>query len=484
VARDWSFAGLGLAELTLLPVLSGLCLWPGIQWYRRGMHWLPLGEAYAAMHLFYYVLPCLAGRPDWLAVSQPDRFLTLFGVTAFLAAFLAVYRMSLPKQGPTSQSMGIMRREVNVSIVWGMFGLWLVWNVIVQSGWLPGVGGLLNVFRSIATASGSMAVIFLFFQSGRRRLAPSARLFLVTGFVAGLAFSFASGFLNGGAEMMGAALLAFSLGRRQLPAPAILLCLTVLAVLQLGKGEYRAKYWAENTNYSSRPVGLVKGYTTWLTAAWHGLMRENQGNDEQQGFLERASLVQVLAHAMEVVPAQQPFLEGKTYAMLPELMVPRIFWPEKPRGTLPSETLGVYIGIQTEQGTDVTGIAVGQVAEGWINFGWFGFVLAGAFFGILFGLPAKWSRELAPNQAGWLLASIFLIYSINLENTIVEVLCSLFTALLMGIVLLLAISREIIIKPRFRRRTGSAAAAGPEGLAMPRESNTLPGANEPVGGSQ
>ncbi len=419
-----------------------LCVWPGIQWYRRGMHWLPLGEAYAAMHLFYYVLPCLEGRADWLEVSEWNRFLTLLGVIVSLAAFLTVYRISLPKQRPVSGAIGVMHREVNVSIVWGMFGAWLAWTVAAESGWLPNVGSVFNVFRSVVTASGSMAAVFLFYQLGRGRFTAVERVFLVVGFVMGLAFNFASGFLNGGAEMMGAALLAFSLGRKRLPAIATLVCLVTLAVLQLGKVEYRATYWAQDQNTSSRPIGLVNGYTTWLTAAWHGLMRENQGNGEQEGFLERISLIQILAHAMEVVPAQEPFLKGQTYLMLPELMVPRVFWPEKPRGTLPSETLGIHIGIQTLQGADITGVAVGQVAEAWINFGWLGFALAGAFMGLLFGLPARLSRELAPNQAGWLLASVFLIYSINLENTVVEILCSLSTALIMGVVLLLAISRE------------------------------------------
>lgn len=454
-ARDWSFAGLSWPEALMLPCLTVLCVWPGIQWYRRGMHWLPLGEAYAAMHLFYYVLPCLQGRPDWLAVSPHCRFLALVAVGVFLASFQAVYRMSLPKQQPLLLQTGIMNRTVSVYFVWGLFGLWLGWILIVQSGLMPNAKGLLNLFRSVNTAAGSMAVIFLFYQSGRGRLVPSTQYMLVAGLVAGLALTFANGFLNGGAEMMGAALLAYSLGRKRIPAIAMTLGLIVLAVLQLGKGEYRAKYWVENANYSSQPVRLVEGYSTWLTAAWHDLTMGKQGGDEHQNILERVSLVQVLAVVVDATPARLPFLHGKTYAMLPELMVPRVFWPAKPRGTLPSERLGIYYGIQTAEGSDVTGISIGQVAEAWANFGWLGLVAAGAFLGLLYGIPARLSRTLTPNQAGWLLASIFLIYSINLENTLVEILCSLSTALLMGIALLLAISRETIIMPRLRRQTGS-----------------------------
>jgi hypothetical protein len=448
------------------------------------MHWLPLGEAFVAMHLFYYVFPCLQGRTDWLAISQAGHLLALTGVGIFLAAFLAAYHFCLPRQHLALPSIGVTQRVVNASIVWGIFWLWLTWSVVVQSGWLPSIGNLLNVFRSAATASGSMAAVFLFYQSGRKRLKPNARVFLLAGFGIGLAINFASGFLIGGAELMGAALLAFSLGRKRLPAGATILALAVLAVLQLGKGEYRARFWGENTNYSLRAVGLVEGYSAWLTASWHALNRGKQENDEPVGFLERTSLIQILARAMEVVPAQERFLKGETYAMLPELMVPRIFWPQKPRGTLPSETMGVHIGIQTEEGTNFTGVSVGQVAEGWINFGWFGLVLAGAFLGVLYGLPARLSRELAPNQAGWLLAAVFLIFSVNLENSVVEVLCSLITALIMGVALLLAVSGETIIGPRSKRRTTSSVADGRGGIAAPSQSKDVPDAKESVGGSR
>ena len=63
------------------------------------------------------------------------------------------------------------------------------------------------------------------------------------------------------------------------------------------------------------------------------------------------------------------------------------------------------------------------------------------FFGILFGLPAQMSNMLNPRQAGGLIAAIFLIYSADLEFTLVEIICSLCQTLLPGVALLVAISR-------------------------------------------
>ncbi len=441
MARDWQFKGLGVDELLLLSCLAGLCLWPGLQWYRRGMKWLPLGEAFAAMHLVYYVLPCLAGRPDWLAVPPGYRVQTLIGVGVFLVSLMVAYQLFLPRRPPVPPT-GLLRRELGMNIVWNLFGFWLVWTLIVQSGWLPRVGAMLNVFRSVVTASGSIGIVCVFFRWGRNQLSPVEILFAGAGLTLGLILSFASGFLNGGAEIMGAALLAFTLGRKRLPVAALLAGAGILGFLQLGKGEFRNTYWADEENFSSRPVGLSESYVTWLKASWHGLTRKGLNPEEKQGLLTRTSLIQFLAVAMENSPEQKPFLEGQTYLMLPELLVPRIFWPEKPRGTLPTETLGIYYGIQNEEGADYTGIAVGPLVEGWANFGWVGLALAGAFFGVLFGLPARLSRGLTPVHVGWLLASVFLVYSLDMEHSIPEIMSSLLQALLMGAVMLVMVSRE------------------------------------------
>ena len=103
--------------------------------------------------------------------------------------------------------------------------------------------------------------------------------------------------------------------------------------------------------------------------------------------------------------------------------------------------MAIYIGIQTEAGANFTGISVGPISEAWLNLGWPGIVLAGAFFGLLFGLPAQMSNMLNPRQAGWLIAANFSIYSADLEFTLVEIICSLCQTLLPGVVLLVAISR-------------------------------------------
>ncbi|HEX5397666.1 MAG TPA: hypothetical protein VFY06_01275 [Verrucomicrobiae bacterium] len=454
VARDWSFRGLGVTELLLLPVLAVLCLWPGLRWYQRGMKWIPLGESFAGMHLIFYVLPCLDGRPDWLGFSPELRAKTLLAVGAFLLVFVLIYEWLLrPTPGSVKHSTFFLR-ESNPSAFWLLFCLWLGWSVMVQTGWLPGLGSLLNVFRSVITAAASIAIVNLFFRLGRGWLSGGDVALVLGGLLIGLVISFASGFLITGGLLMMAALMAYTLGRKRLPVLALLSCALVLAFLNLGKVEYRDTYWAEGKNYSEQHVGLVEGFSTWFQASWHGLTHGTTGGDNASSreLLYRASLVQVLATAMQTVPGQKSFLNGETYLMLPELLTPRIFWPEKPRGTIPTETMGIYIGIQSEQNADYTGVSVGPLAEGWLNFGWIGVVGAGAFFAVFFGLPARLSRDLTPIQVGWLLASVFLVYSTDTSHSIPELIASLVQALLMGALVMFFVSSEKVVAAPSRRR--------------------------------
>lgn len=455
IARDWSLAGLGLLEITLLMGLAVLCVVPMFQWYRRGMSWIPLGESFVAMHLIYYVFPCLSGRQDWLVYAESQRVLVLLAVGVFLTAFLVTYKLFFASSSLFLNRAALLQREVGWGTIWAFFIVWLGWSLLLQSQLLPNPGRLFQAFRSITTAAGSVGVIFLFYQVGQRRCSPSQLFYVMGGFVIGLAANFASGFLNGAAQLLGAALLAFTLGRKQVPVRAVAFSVVLLAVLHLGKSDYRNAYWSGGANYSKQRIGLVAGYKTWFKAAWQNLQQGNEPGAEQHGMLERASLVNMLGNVMEATPARLPFLHGQTYLMLPELMVPRVFWPDKPRGTLPSETLGIYYGIQTVEGADFTGIAIGPLAEAWANFGWFGLVAAGSFLGMLFGLPATLTRTLDPKQIGWLLASIFLLYCTNLEHSIPETLCSLLTALLMGVLMLTVVSRAAFIPRPVRRRRAS-----------------------------
>ena len=448
LTRLWSHGSFGVGELLLLALLSFFCLLPTMRWFQIGMPHLPLGEGFAFMHLIYYVIPCLGAHEGLADFSAGLRLKAEAGLILYLAALNLVYWWATRRRRGAFNQTHLMRREVSVIAIWSLLGLWLMISVALQFGLMPNFGSLRNVFRAFLGALGSIAVVCLFYRCGKGIYGLFPLALAVSGLAIGVGATFVSGSLISGACILGAALLAYTLGSKRVPVVAIVVVLLLLGFLQAGKGGYRNALLNEKTGYVETPTSFYAAYNLWFRVSWLALTRpDNEGKGEQNIF-ERASLVQVFTVAMDTVPHKLPYMFGETYGMIPELLVPRFFWPDKMRGTWPTECMGVYIGIQTEVGTDTTGIAVGPPAEGWLNFGWAGLVLEGVLFGVFFGWPASLTRRLEPHNIGWLMCCVFLVACVDMEHSFPEMFCSTLGGFMVGFVMLLSIST----KPKLRRK--------------------------------
>jgi hypothetical protein len=80
-------------------------------------------------------------------------------------------------------------------------------------------------------------------------------------------------------------------------------------------------------------------------------------------------------------PERQDYLYGATYRHVLPQLVPRFFWADKPRSHVATYELSIYYGLQQAEDTDRTTIAFGMLAEAYANFGLFGGILLGVFWG-------------------------------------------------------------------------------------------------------
>ncbi len=431
-----------MLETVVLSALFMICVLPMTNWYLRGMAWIPLGECLVLMHLIYYVLPCLSGREDWAGFSESEHLMAELAVGLFLISFLIVYYAILRTRWEFLSRATILRREMRPDAMWGFFALWIVGSVLVQNHLLPAMASYTNVFNSFLTALGAMSIAYLFYQMGRGNLTRSGRFFAIGGFGLGLASGFASGLLQGNVQTLGAAFLAYTLGAKKIPFSGIALSFVFLMILQLGKHEYRTAYWVNQSGAADRD-SLVEHYETWINAGLEKLLPSDEAReDNTQNVFARASLIHILATAMAQTDESRPCLYGTTYAMVPELLVPRAFWPDKPRGTEASESIGIYYGVQSEAGAEVTGIAVGPLTEGWANFGWVGMAVAGSLFAILYGIGVRTAFNLVPSQVGWLLCAVLIGYCIEMELCFAEMFSSLVQAMVVAFALLFIFSQK------------------------------------------
>jgi hypothetical protein len=190
-------------------------------------------------------------------------------------------------------------------------------------------------------------------------------------------------FLTAGMAIMILAALGYISGSRKIPLIPILVILPVLGVLHNGKSVMRERYWDENGHRQVQLADLISFYSDWFDAglSFHSETEQKKGTAK---LLDRSSLIQMLCLVIAETPDRRPYMDGKTYALIPEQFVPRFFWPSKPPAHVATNMLAIYYGLQDEDATKSTTIGFGFVAEAYANYGLFGVGIIGFIVGALY----------------------------------------------------------------------------------------------------
>ncbi|OLE25637.1 MAG: hypothetical protein AUI36_32495, partial [Cyanobacteria bacterium 13_1_40CM_2_61_4] len=174
--------------------------------------------------------------------------------------------------------------------------------------------------------------------------------------------------------------------RRKFPVTAAFLVLPVILFFQPTKETFRGRYWKGNsTDSRTERVGF------WVENSWKlwaSVLTEQSGEqakDLANATLGRLSLLQQTANVIEMTPSRVPYQHGSTYSYMAITFIPRFVWPDKPSVNDANRWYQVTYGLSRPQELSSVSIAVGTLAESYINFGWFGPVLVMLPLGILLG---------------------------------------------------------------------------------------------------
>jgi hypothetical protein len=439
------------ALLPLCALMAFLTLYPLWRWLGEGMASFPLMAAYALMHIPSYLVPFLEGRPDVIGYSPAVSAKTALAVCAYLFSFQVAghWTGADPWGGARLNRLFLVRTIPSIResvLMWFLLGIWWCFIMALNAGFLPDFGTSFQVVRVMAVTPGLLAAFYFFFLHGRRALNTLQKSILMGLVATGVAMDFTSGYLIGGGSMLLLVFLAYMMGSKRVPVLPLTGCLLLLSFLQLGKTDMRDKYWNmdEGIVYGAARLNPIEVYTFWGKASWQKLIGQStQEEDTSESLLHRSAIAHMLALAISETPQNKPYLNGLTYKQIPRLLVPRMLWKDKPHGNLPTETLGIYYEVQTEQTLASTSIAFGQIAEAWANFGWIGIFVVGGMVGLVLSLPSHLSMGCSFNQVGFFLSAVVLASSYNLEMTLGPWLVSLFDALLVGSIGLYLISRPV-----------------------------------------
>jgi hypothetical protein len=245
---------------------------------------------------------------------------------------------------------------------------------------------------------------------------------------------------------MGIAALGYISAAGKIPWGAMILGVIGIAFLHAGKGDMRDAYWGAESDRTVQPWDYPEFFGDWTSSSMDGVVGNIPDEDEKSSSLvERSSLMQLLIYEQDITPDHLPFMWGDTYMIVPELMIPRILFPEKPTTHEGTYRLNIYYGFQTREETENTTIGFGLLNESYANFGYFGMaglaIFIGGFYGFVEGLAL--SVPLLSLRGLWVV--IVACYAFQVEFAAGVWAAALFqsTVALFGLAVLLMKSRPV-----------------------------------------
>jgi len=302
----------------------------------------------------------------------------------------------------------------------GVVCLWLGMRVAARFHWLPKIGAdisdspncgnylrMIFIFGTLVkafvpiTAFGaggrqivsnfentvpvvSFAILVRYYLRGK--ILPFDKL-LILGFgLVALLVGISSGWLGSFVSVGVVCVVVYIYERRRFPVLAVLIMLPVILFFQPAKQAFRGRYWKGNSTDSS-----TERVSFWVENSWklwrNALMDENgeQTKDLANATLSRLSLLQQTANVIEMTPSKVPYQHGSLYSYIAVTFIPRFLWSDKPSVNDANHWYQVTYGLSQPEQLSTVSIAVGTVAESYINFGWFGPVLIMFPLGIFLG---------------------------------------------------------------------------------------------------
>jgi hypothetical protein len=293
---------------------------------------------------------------------------------------------------------------------------------IESSAYVFGSGG--RQFLVLLASTVPMALFVLLFRKLLRRQANHGEILLIVVFlVARFAAGIASGWLGSGVAIMITCSVAYLYEQRKIPALAVILVIAYILFFQAGKTAFRRTFWGERVDST-----LGQRISFWSSESlhnWELTLRDPSANNWRSltdNVLNRMSLLQQTANVLEMTPDVVPYQNGRLYTYMLVTFIPRAIWPKKPSVNDSSHFYQVAYGLTAPDKLGGVSIAVGAVAESFINFGWLGPFLIMIPVGIFFDY---FQRAFLARDSGWVLNAIGIVLIrnfINLESQLAQYL--------------------------------------------------------------
>lgn len=439
-------------------LIAAAALLPAYLWCSGKVKGVPIFPVYALTFLWTYALPLASNHPRVILYSAEAHLTVALTVAGFLFLGTAVWFKASHYALRTRKTLRTLDGRAGETFFFFVLALNNLFIMASIGGWLNIEAGIFSLIRAVLFGLSSLATFILMYQWGKGELSPSKVVLLIVLLLTALFINVTSLLLVGALSTVLLAGVAFVLGRGRIPWIPLLLLLLCLVSLHYGKKAMRDKYWRNGEpQVAVQPWQYPARMVEWVSYSVEYLLRPERPDEVDpsapQSFAERASLIHLLLLAQEKSPQDVPYLMGTTYAVIPQLLVPRLLLPDKDASHEGTYLLSIQYGLQTREDTQQTTIGWGLLNEAYGNFGLAGCVMLAILLGWTYGQVARWSFQAPVLSARFLFAVLVLSVAFQTEFS-----ASVYVTALFQSTVPLFLIAVIFMKPR----RPEAATAGAE----------------------
>ncbi|MEM9018902.1 MAG: hypothetical protein AAGC68_17975, partial [Verrucomicrobiota bacterium] len=367
-----------------------------------------------------YAMPLVVGDENLAKISSGSMAISGATVGLLFAAATAGFHGARSTGAPPRPSRwsfylrgSSLQRKKAIDLCLTLLASSLAFHLATRSGLLYEMlpGKLWSLFP-VLRAGSDAASMFGALIGGIYLSSPSMRARSVAfwAMLLGIFFlSISDVLLSAATGLILATAVGLALGRSRFPWAFFLAAFCLLGFLNQGKFMVREKYWDPESHSTHLKISeLPSFYLDWASTSLDQLIGSEPENPARpdfqrirteakpdgQSLLDRIDNFQILNFAVDSIRVDdKPVLMGKTYGLIPPLLIPRFLWPDKPRTHEGQVILNLHFERQqSREETEKTYIAWGLLPESIGNFGPFGGpIIFGLAIGWLFGFLERFS---------------------------------------------------------------------------------------------
>ena len=417
------------SKADVLSIVSALiiaiaALYPSYLWCRDRAKGLPLFPLLAINYLFTHSFPLIFDHESIIKYTPSQHFTASLIVASFLVIATFCW-LSYVQKAPVNTSYS---REFNKNQIFPFFISGLILKIIYEAGsisgflWVIFPNYMISIIRAFTGSLAILAIVTISYLLGSNLLTKKQVFAFLTVMIALLFITGVSLYLNAFGLYILLACIGWMLGSKKIPWRLLLISFLILSFLNLGKAETRHYYWTIR-NSSVQPSEYIDVYKTWIDNSFKKIegnensIEYEDKNENKNSVLQRSSVIHMLLKVQAETGTERPYLAGRTYSIIPQVLIPRFLNPNKIRSGQANHMLSVYYGLQRYSATFHTSIGWGLLQEAYANFGWLGCLGLGVFLGNLYGWITRWSMNTSTFSFRFLVALLFLMLALKGEVT-------------------------------------------------------------------